>query len=222
MRIFETDNYVRTQSVCEDALAKLRMHTIIGYPGAGKTVALKSFARKRDLAYYLRVKKSMETKDFYMEILKSMGVINQDRSVSLFNLIRKIVWMLNESGGKNLLIIDEAGKFKPEQLEYIHELRDETEKSTGIILAGPEYFFDNLTLWKNKSVIGIPEVFRRIHSFVWLDSPKKHEIKAICNNYGIAKPEAVREFYSCSSFSELTNRIVDYVPGKDSGDVHEQ
>ena len=42
--ILELDNFLTIQNICELCQKKKRMMSIIGYPGAGKTIALESYA----------------------------------------------------------------------------------------------------------------------------------------------------------------------------------
>ncbi|MEP4027536.1 MAG: ATP-binding protein, partial [Nonlabens ulvanivorans] len=193
-KVFEIDNYLTVQEVCTTCQSKQKMMAIIGDPGVGKTVALQSFAKQHKNVFYLRVRKSMGIKDFYIRLLASMGYKNTSKEYPRHFIMNKIAGNLNLAD-KNLVIIDEAGKFKPGQLEYIHELRDLTEHTTGIVLAGPEYFKDNLDKWKKDNVIGIPELHRRIFSFVELDNPSKREVSYICKHFGINNTKAINRMF---------------------------
>ncbi|MCG8402732.1 MAG: ATP-binding protein [Firmicutes bacterium] len=206
--ILELDNFLTIQNVCSICYKKNRMMGIIGYPGAGKTIALEVYTKHHKNVYYVRVRKSMSTKDFYMRLLECMGVENTMRDLPPHFIMNKIAFNLNLNRKNNLIIIDEAGKFKPGQLEYIHELRDLTVNTTGIILAGPEYFKDNLDKWKKESVIGIPELHRRIHSFVDLVRPTKREVTGICKHHGITNPTTIKRLFKDSdNFGSLINQI---------------
>ncbi len=192
MRIFSTNNFNIVQEMCAATQSHSKMSALIGYPGAGKTVGLTYFRESNDKVVYMVVRKSMSTKEFYLELLNEVGFEGDALNTTLYNIINLIITKIRLQKGKLLLIIDEAGKFKPSQLEYIHELRDKTEENLGIILAGPEYFYDNLYKWKEKKVVGIPEVFRRIQTFETLRTLKFREIKAICLEMGIMVDRAVK------------------------------
>lgn len=206
--IFELDNFVTVSNICKTSLEKKRMMGIIGYPGAGKTIALENYANKHDRVYYMRVRKSMKPKDFYIGLLEAIGQQNTVTGLSIHALINKITFDLLLNDHSKLIIIDEAGKFKPGQLEYIHELRDLTVDTTGIVLAGPGYFYDNLTSWEKANVTGIPELVRRVNSFTWLERPKLTEVTAICSEYGIKDKKSVREiFKEGKNFAKIMDLI---------------
>jgi hypothetical protein len=110
------------------------------------------------------------------------------------------------------LIIDEAGKISVNQLQFIHELRDLTEKNLGIILSGPEYFHTNLKDWSSMELYGIPELYRRIAFKIWLERPKQYEIEAVCNKYGINdKKLIIDRFSKHDDFGSLTADIIKYL-----------
>lgn len=206
-----TRNFTIVSNTCKDARNQSKMIAIIGYPGAGKTTALLHFYKKNENTFYVKVLPSMSPRVFYSTILQNMGIPDQQNGVTLHSLIQKIAFNLNNSNGKNLLIIDEAGKFTKRMLEYIHELRDLTEESTGIILAGPDYFKSNLHKWNNKNLDGMPEIFRRIQNWQHLKKPNKSEVIAICEAYGLTeKTTSDRLFGLCKNFGELHNQIMEF------------
>ena len=63
--------------------------------------------------------------------------------------------LLNQELTK-LLIRDEASKV----YEYLHEFRDSTQNNTGIILTGVEYLKSNMETLVDKSVKGMPEIYK--------------------------------------------------------------
>ncbi|WP_299896718.1 ATP-binding protein [uncultured Aquimarina sp.] len=216
MKIFRTINFNIVEELCKDALENSKMVALIGYPGAGKTIALKYFQNNNENVIYSVVRKSMTPKEFYLEILRDVGYEGDVLQSSLFVILNMIIFRIKKLKKKTLLIIDEAGKFKPGQLEYIHEMRDQTIDHLGILLAGPEYFFDNLYNWKERKVIGIPEVFRRLETIEALGPPSFIEIKSFCIAYGITDLKVIRtKFRNCSNFGELYNNILKYLKDLD-------
>lgn len=206
-QLFQTDNYLTVINACKYAHDNSKLICIVGETGLGKSIGLRSYCGHTKNAYYMKVTKSMGPLEFYKELLVSLGFYNQDKSVGIYGLMRKISWVLNEDKNKKLLVIDEAGKFTPGQLEYIHELRDETDETTGIILAGPGYFEDNLEKWKSENVIGIPELERRIYSTEILNLPTKREMKAICHLYEIKDGEKLKGFLKSENYGDLFDKI---------------
>lgn len=206
--IITTVNYSTVWSICKESLSNSDFIGIIGYPGAGKTTAFKKFKKEHSNVYYVRATASMPAKEFYQAILIEMGVGGFHDIKSLYHTINLLSYHLNRTNTRKLIIIDEGGKIKPKFLEYIHELRDNTENTTGIVIAGPEYFKDNLDLWNNRKLDGIPELYRRIRYWEILDPPTKEEVIVFCHQNNIKDEKFIQDVYSESSnFGEIINKI---------------
>jgi stalled ribosome rescue protein Dom34 len=209
-----TYNFKRILNVCEDAINTHKMAAIIGEPGYGKTVALEYFAHTRSKkVYMMTVKPSMAAKHFWSELHESLPekqpeeIYSPHDNRSMFYVIKKISLYLNARPG-GLVIIDEAGKLTSRMLEYVHELRDATRKTTGIILSGPGYFKANILDWVKGNKQGIPEIFRRINHWEELLPPSKAEVKSFCNHFGITDENIVKELtLECKNFGVLQNHI---------------
>ena len=160
-KLFEIDNFLSIQKICQYALDNSKMIGIIGYPGAGKTWALKHFLKNNLKVNYLKVRPSMKALDFYTRLLELHNPNHRHLRKSLFHVLNNLRNLIVD-GEKKLLIIDEAGQFEISELEYIHEFRDLTEESLGIILAGPEYFYDDILDHVERKTPGITEFNRRI------------------------------------------------------------
>jgi len=210
--ILTTSNFNTVEALCNEALSKSKFISIVGYPGAGKTTALKAFANNKQNVFYVRATASMPAREFYSKLLQAMGVEGKESGVSLHDLISNISFRLNFNSIRKLIIMDEAGKFKPKFLEYIHELRDNTEATTGIIFAGPQYFKDNIEKWVNKGIVGIPEVYRRINHWEELSPIQKTEVRAIANHFGINDESFItRVFKTSENFAEVRYRIDEHL-----------
>ena len=215
-KLFSTTNFETIQELCSRAQNESIMLGLIGYPGAGKTTSLKYYFEQNKNTYYTRVSKSMNAKEFWLNLLNDVGCVVNSKRITIHGLIRLLISELNTKYEKQLIIIDEAGKFKPKFLEYIHELRDETENNVGIIIGGPEYFHSNLIEWRNKGVIGIPEFYRRVYYWEFLEPLDYNEIFQFCKANNITSKKIVSQFYkSCSNFSELIYRIDAYKKSND-------
>lgn len=213
-KTIETDNLISIQEVCLEALIYSKLIGVIGEPGYGKTTGLQYFTKsykEQGNVYYVRLRKSMTTRNFYSEVLNSITEESGTSKGSVFSMINRIAFLLNNSGVKNLLIFDEAGRLTKNQWHYVQEVRDLTEKSTGIIIAGPKYFSEKINEWKDKNVEGIPEVYRRINTWVYLKPPTKREIKTIVRAYNITDEEFLKEALKMKNFAELTYLILSYL-----------
>lgn len=207
--VLETNALRTITENCQDAPEYHRMIAFLGDPGFGKTKSLEYFSSKRRNVYYVVVEKSMTSKKFYVELLNVLGFTNSFRGSDLNNLIKSISFHLRQSKQPNLLIIDEAGKFNANQLLFLHELRDNTMNNTGIILSGPPYFKKNIDGWKLSGREGIPELYRRIQSWIPLQEPTMKEKKAYCQEYGILNDLAEELSDECSDFGTLDNKILE-------------
>lgn len=202
-RIAKTANFQSIKSLCDETRKRSKMSGVIGYTGAGKTTALKAYNIKNANTYLVTCKKSMSTKQFFIEILKVMGI---KFNGSIYDIIQTIAKELNRKQSP-LLIIDEAGKLSIKQLLYMHDLRDSTQKNAGIVLAGVDYFKTNLLKAVEKSKEGMPELYDRISFWLSLNKPTRQEIKSICQINGLVQPDKIKSAQRLRNYRKLYNYI---------------
>jgi len=184
------------------------MVAIVGDAGLGKTTALNHYFNVHENVFIVTVKKSMSANQFYLSVLEELGIPDQDKDISLHHLIKKVCWILNQNETNNLLILDEAGKFSHTMLEYLHELRDSTQKTTGIVLSGPGYFKNKVLKWVTKDIEGIPELYTRINFWQELSLPSRTEVKAVCEANEVMDIELIRNIQdTCKDFRSIMNAI---------------
>ncbi len=210
-QLFELHNFVTVQTVCKLALEDSKFFAISGETGSGKTEGLTHFKSKNiENVIYIRLRKSMNVSHFFDELASYFGY-----HFSYKTMYRFINWIKNyikNSEEKYLLIIDEGGQFKPEQYGFILELRDLTENSMGIILAGPKYFLSTLRKWNERKVKGIPEFYRRVNMVVPLQDLQSDETIAVCQAYGIKSMSVIRKkFLHIKNIGDLTNSIENFL-----------
>lgn len=205
--IIKTINYETIQSVCNNAKKNHKMNVIIGYTGAGKTTGLKMFSRNSKNTFYVNCSKSMSPKQFFKKLLQEAGI---SYTGNIYEMIETVSQHLNSI--KNpLIIIDEAGKISQTLLMYIHDLRNETMLSTGIVLAGVEYFKTNLEKAVNKQKEGMPEFYDRVFTWELLRTPNKAEIEAVSKANGVIDNNTIKEFYTIKNYRQLQNSIETYL-----------
>jgi len=218
-KTLSTTNFSTLQALCKDAQAHSQFIGVVGYPVAGKTTSLQHYYEKTSHAFYIRAKPSMSAKQFFYSLLFELGIEGKSQGNSLHDLINSAAHQLNYTKSKKLLIIDEAGKFKPKFLEYLHELRDNTENNTGIVMAGPEYFKKNIFKWGDRGIVGIPELLRRVNHWEELDYPTDDEIHAFCEAYGVKDAQFMEKLKDMKlSFADLVNEIKIFLALKKSDD----
>lgn len=215
--ILSTSNFQLVQKACSDALVNHKMVGIAGEPGFGKSLALNYFRRSNKNVFLMTAKPSMSAKTFWLEVLQSIykaeGFPEKTEHRPLYFILRRISDALNRLGN-SLLIIDEAGKLTDRMLEFLHEVRDQTEDCAGIILAGPNYFRGNLVRWVQREKKGIPEFYRRINYWVDLQEPQLIEVTKICEALGVTDPDIIKVLHlRCKNFGALRNEITELVTG---------
>jgi DNA transposition AAA+ family ATPase len=216
--LLSTYNFQRVQEVCDDAMGNHKMIAICGDPGLGKTTSLRYYQQRHKNVFLLTVKPSMTPKSFWESLFDKVttsdkALVGMTSRRPLYYTLQAVANLLN-SYDRSLLIIDEAGKLDAPMLEHLHEVRDDTASSTGIVLSGPEYFKRNLSQWVASERIGMPEIWRRINYWESLVAPEKSEIKEFCRHYKITDEQVIRKLISeCKNFGTLYNKIVEYRAG---------
>ncbi|PKP46975.1 MAG: hypothetical protein CVT95_06275 [Bacteroidetes bacterium HGW-Bacteroidetes-12] len=202
-QLVETSNFQTIFKTCEHAKEQHRMVGVIGATGTGKTTALNEYYICNENTFYIVCQKSTTSRVFFKQLLREMGVLFAG---TLYEMIERVADELNKRE-QPLLLIDEAGKLSQTVLEHIHDLRNKTEHTTGILMVGVEYFKTNLETAAKKNKEGMPEFYDRIASWVELSTPRKDEIRSICEVNGITNPELVARMQKSQTFRTLSNYI---------------
>lgn len=208
--LLEFNNFITTYEACKDAHRYKRMVGIVGDPGYGKSTALEVYQLdNQDCVVYVDARLSMNAKLFYSTIYNTISGESYDPTVPLYFLIRKAANKFNEDSRNKLLIIDEAGNFSSKMLEFLHEFRDLTKETTGIILAGPNYFEENIKKWNRLMVRGIPEVYSRIGLWISLKAPTREEKISMIRAYGIKDEPFEKYVLGLNSEFRTTKHAID-------------
>lgn len=207
--ILETNGLSTILRCCKTVQDHNLFFGITGEPGFGKSLSFEYYRQSQPSVFFLTVEKSMSSKDIYFDLARQLGIKEIDFSKTQLNpIIRAVSFALNSTGTNNLIIFDEAGKFTSKKLLFLHELRDATKETTGIIIAGPMYFRRKIETWMEDQREGIPELYRRIQSWTNISSPTKDEMIAFCKGKGIKDLSLVKAIVNESrNFGELDNKI---------------
>lgn len=126
--------------ICQRAWALPCIGKVVLDSGAGKTTALKEFARRKGgRAVYLQCGEAASSKrGFLMELGRALGVLTHRASVA--DLYRRIKDRLADAyaGGKQTpfcLLIDEATTLSPACLNILRNLHDDEQVRCAVILA---------------------------------------------------------------------------------------
>ncbi|MDB4999295.1 MAG: hypothetical protein JWR76_372 [Mucilaginibacter sp.] len=209
--LIESSNFSTIKQICNETLKFSRMCAIVAEPGYGKSIALEHFVGENKNIHYMAVKKTMSTKDFYNKILEAAGWSNRYRSSSLYSIIESIGYYLAQSSGKHLIIIDEAGKLNHKQRLCLHDLRDAVKNNTGIILAGPKYFQNEILAQKKNDIEGIPELLRRIDMFIELQPPTTIEKRELFKLNGFRNQSLINSVLkNCVHLGDVYNVVENF------------
>lgn len=199
----ETANLSAVIHLCDKAKRHQLMVGITGDTGLGKTTALQAYCRRKNV-FYVVYEKSMKPRQFFVALAGELGI---NYGGSIHEMVSHAADELN-SLEKPLIIIDEAGKLPVTLLMYLHDLRNRTQTTCGIVLAGMPYFKENLTRWVGKQIEGASEFYGRVQLWHELQRPTRAEIKAICALHGITDPDKVKELQRHRDFRNLYNAIL--------------
>ena len=176
---------------------------LIGDTGTGKTTALNTYALRKNV-FYVAYDKTMKPKQFFISLLREMGIAFEG---SINEMVNRISEELNTLSNP-LVIVDEAGKITHTMILYLHVLRDKTYKNCGIVLGGMPYFKTNLIKFSNKEKEGYAEFYRRVNLWHSLNGLTRKEIEEVCALNGITDKDTLRELQSKKRFGELYNAIL--------------
>lgn len=203
-KIRSTANFTAIQKFCQDARENKRFMAVCGYTGAGKTTALKYFAKNNNQCYYLLANSLMTRKSFIYELQTALGI---KEGVNVKEMMDAIVDKLN-SMAYPLLIIDDAGKLGPSIFPLIQIIYDATEYSTGLIISGTEYLEEIIKKGVRFNRLGFRELHRRISYVLPMSLPSEKIVAEICGVHGIEDPHAIRYiFQNTTNYGDIRNLI---------------
>lgn len=203
--LYQNVDFTSTVNACDKARKYRFMIGITADTGMGKTTALRTYARQKNV-FYVSYDKTMNASQFFVALLRELSI---PFTCTLNDMMNFAVDRLNRLEAP-LLIIDEAGKLTHSMILYLQVLRDRTCGNCGIVLAGMPYFKANLQKNAAREKEGYAEFLRRVnvwHSFAGLQ-PK--EIEEICSIHGVKDKEKIRDLKRCKRFGDLMNEIYLY------------
>ncbi len=201
-QVFETNDFSSVVTLCNRARRDNLMVGITADTGMGKTTALETYSKRKNV-YYVVYDKTMKPKNFFIALLKQMGF---DFEGTIHQMVNRIADELNAQSNP-LIIVDEAGKINHTMILYLHVLRDKTIKNCGIVLAGMPYFKSNLIKFSNKEKEGYAEFFRRVNIWHTLTGLTKKETLLILDANGITDAETQKQLCYKKRFADLMNEI---------------
>lgn len=204
-RIMGTANLEAIHAMCSDCQQHHLMRAVVAPSGAGKTTALRSYARnqRRSNAFYVLCRQTMRKSSFLSAILQELGSPYRGPIDLMIDRIAEIVMSLEDP----LLILDDVGKLDKVKYMYILELYDATEGRLGMVLSGVNYTYDNLMSNVRRQVIGFPEISTRIGDWMELDQPNSRERSEIIKANGITDEDQVKALLAKKNLRSLREAI---------------
>lgn len=211
--ILEIDNLKKCHNLCNYAKRNHTINLVIGESGFGKTISHDIYGKyNKDNTIRIIIQKSSTIRSFYSDIYNKISNEKNDPNLPLNLMIRRIANQFNSKGKDLLLLVDEVTKFEHNFFEHLQDFWELTNRSTGIVLSGCDYFKARFEKWNKISKNGMPEFYSRIDNWVILDPPTKEEIVAIIRAYEIFDSAFEKSCFTVKNFRELVDdRIRKYL-----------
>ncbi len=192
-KTLEIESFRKIKALLIKSQALSSLHVIIGGPGCGKTSTYDWYKRNYSNVFLVKIEHTYSPKDFYMEILRKLGVTDHDRTANLKTMSDRIAYLLRERKEKCLLLLDECSKASSKFLQNFQCVRDLTVENLGIIMSGTDKFKKDFDTWVKKNHVGIPELNSRIYSWEFIDLPSYDEKYQIIKANGITSEKVIKK-----------------------------
>lgn len=202
---YPTADFVATFKLCDKARKYHFMVGLTADTGMGKTTAVTSYARQKNV-FYICYDKTMNPRQFFVCLLRELAYPFDGNMNEMINRASEELNRLDNP----LLIIDEAGKLNHTMILYLHVLRDKTRFNCGIVLAGMPYFKTNMQHYADREKEGYAEFLRRINIWQSFGGLSAREVEEICKINGITDPDKIKELKRKRRFGDLMNEIYLY------------
>lgn len=206
--ILKTNNYNTIMGKLENAHKYALLTCIIGFPGAGKTTTFRHYTKThgKDVVY-ICLDVSFRAKDFYVTLLRELGVPDYGYDVPIKFVASKITETIREREEPVLIIIDDAGRFTAPMMEWFQLIYD--SENCGLILSGTKKFKNDFDGWDKQNRLGIPELASRVDEWVVLKEPTKEEMKKVAQKNGVTDPVVLTKLTNeCSDYRKLSKKVI--------------
>lgn len=203
--LYQSYDFLSVFKACDKARKYRLMIGVTADTGMGKTTALRTYSRRKNV-FYVSYDKTMNASQFFTALLRELSL---PFCCSLNDMMNFATDKLNRMDSP-LIIIDEAGKLTHSMILYLQVLRDKTCGNCGIVLAGMPYFKANMQKNAAREKEGYAEFLRRInvwHDFIGLQSD---EVDEICALHGITNKAKIKDLKHFRRFGDLMNEICQY------------
>ncbi len=205
--ILKTENYSIITEKLHNTHTYALLTCIIGFPGAGKTTTFRNYRSGRGKeVVYICLDVSFNAKDFYVALLRELGVPDYGYDVPIKFLATKITETIKDRVEPVLIIIDDAGRFTAKMMEWFQLIYD--SENCGLILSGTKKFKDDFEGWVRLNRLGVPELSSRIDEWVILKEPTKEEMRKVAQKNGVTDSTVMGKLLKeCKDYRRLTKQI---------------
>lgn len=207
--ILKTENYNIITEKLNNARTYALLTCIIGFPGAGKTTTFRNYrsSQQGKEVVYICLDVSFNAKDFYVALLRELGVPDYGYDVPIKFLATKITETIKEREEPVLIIIDDAGRFTAKMMEWFQLIYD--SENCGLVLSGTKKFKDDFDGWVRQNRLGVPELASRIDDWVILKEPTKEEMQKVAQKNGVSDSSVMGKLLNeCKDYRRLTKKII--------------
>jgi DNA transposition AAA+ family ATPase len=197
-----TPQFLAIIAALQDAKAYPKAYMLIAPTGYGKTFTIDKFVNQHPVyTYRVTVGGQYRLSNIINELCDLMGVDCNGMTIDKVIRMTKKLAEIRRSGGKPVIIIDEAENLKTPVIQLLKSIYDKMIPYASIVLIGTDQLIRNLNYWVSKGITGMPQFQRRFKAGIrympGLDatfdqflSPLDLEkglvklLQSLCNNYG--------------------------------------
>lgn len=167
----------------EDSRTCHNVYGIIMQPGSGKTYMLDRYRLNNSDVFYVKCVSEMSPKEFFQEILRSMG--KTEFMGSVLTLIRQLENEI-ERREKPIVIIDEPEKLPNKVLNVFIDLYNTIHRKAGIIMLGTPNLKERVKLNRQRGKVGYNEIYSRLGlNWTVIPSPGPKDASKVLQANGI-------------------------------------
>lgn len=184
-RYAETRQSKALMEIFEDSRTYHNVYGCILHPGSGKTFILDKLRLSSPDVFYVKCISEMMPKDFFREILRSMGKSDIAFTGSMITLLRQLENEV-ERRGKPIVIIDEIEKVPNKVLNLFIDLYNHIHRKAGIVLLGTPNLQERITLNRKRGKLCYNEIYSRLGvNFTVIPAPNAKDASAVIRANGV-------------------------------------
>lgn len=185
----DTRPALKLQGYFDDARLHGNVFGLVCTPGSGKTDMLDTYVKNHKNVFYVKVERHMTEKELLVNLLQSMGVKTNVRSIyDLSTLVNEKVNPMTQP----IIILDEMEKAKNGLLYLFIDLYNRLWKRCGIVLIGTYNLKYRVETGEQRGIVGYNEILSRLGGkFIEIPPPNAEDAIAVAKANGVEGREAL-------------------------------